>query len=103
MRRYFSRFGKQLHYKKGSGMNRQPGIFSRFYKHNKIEDLMVMDDEEVLQRIDKYLEQYIKSYQKRNPGKDLKDIELLTLNDIRNKRDKSVSKKPKISGRRTYE
>lgn len=84
-------------------MNRQPGIFSRFYKHNKIEDLMVMDDEEVLQRIDKYLDQYIKSYQKRNPGKDLKDIELLTLNDIRNKRDKSVSKKPKISGRRTYE
>lgn len=82
-------------------MKREPGIFSRFYKHNKIEDLMVMDDEEVLERIDKYLEQYIKSYQKRNPGKDLKDIEFSTLNDIRNKRDKSVSKKPRVSGRRT--
>jgi len=81
-------------------MNRQPGIFSRFYKHNKIEDLMVMDDEEVLQRIDKYLDDYIKSWVKRNPGKELKDIEMSTLNDVRNKRT-GVSKKPKISGRRT--
>ena len=82
---------------------KQPGIFSRFYKHNKIEDLMVMDDEEVLQRIDKYLDQYIKNWQKRNPQQDLPTLNLNTINDIRNKRDKSVSKKPRISGRRSYE
>jgi len=81
---------------------KQPGIFSRFYKHNKIEDLMVMDDEEVLQRIDKYLDQYIKNWQKRNPQQDLPTLNLNTINDIRNKRDKSVSKKPRISGRRGY-
>jgi len=81
---------------------KQPGIFSRFYKHNKIEDLMVMDDEEVLQRIDKYLDRYIKNWQKRNPQQDLPTLNLNTINDIRNKRDKSVSKKPRISGRRGY-
>lgn len=79
-----------------------PGIFSRFYKHNKIEDLMVMDDEEVLERIDKYLDQYIKNWMKRNPGKELKDIQIATLNDIRNKKT-GVSKSPTISGRKTYE
>lgn len=81
-------------------MNKERGIFSRFYKHNKIEDLMVMDDEEVIKRIDKYLDQYIKSYESRN-GKHapLPEINLLTLNDIRNKRT-GVSKEPKIPGRR---
>lgn len=83
-------------------MNKMPGIFSRFYKHNKIEDLMVMDDEEVLERIDKYLDQYIKNWMKRNPGKELKDIQIATLNDIRNKKT-GVSKSPTISGRKTYE
>lgn len=82
-------------------MNNEPGIFSRFYKHNKIEDLMVMDDEEVIQRIDKYLDEYIKNWMKRNPGKELKDIQIATLNDIRNKKT-GVSKNPTISGRRTY-
>ena len=82
---------------------KQPGIFSRFYKHNKIEDLMVMDDEEVLQLVDEYLDRYIKNWQKRNPGQDLPTLNLNTINDIRNKRDKSVSKKPRISGRRSYE
>lgn len=81
-------------------MNKERGIFSRFYKHNKIEDLMVMDDEEVIKRIDEYLDQYIKSYESRN-GKHapLPEINLLTLNDIRNKRT-GVSKEPKIPGRR---
>jgi hypothetical protein len=54
-----------------------------------------------MERIDKYLDKYIKDWTKRNPGKELKDIQMSTLNDIRNKRT-GVSKKPKISGRRTY-
>jgi len=78
----------------------EAGIFSRFYKHNKIEDLMVMDDEEVMKRIDEYLESYIKGYQSRNPGKDLPNIQLGTWNDVRNKRT-GVSKKPRITGNRT--
>jgi hypothetical protein len=56
-----------------------------------------------MEAIDQYLDQFIKGYESRN-GKyaPLPDIQLQTINDIRNKRT-GVSKKPKISGRRTYE
>ena len=60
-----------------------------------------MTDEEVLQLVDEYLERYIDSYVKRNPGKDLPNIGS-TLAEIRNKRT-NISKKPKITGRRSYE
>lgn len=83
-------------------MKNIPGIFSRFYKENPIEKVMDMTDEEITLAIDKYLDKYIKNWEKRNPHKELPSINMNTINDIRNKRDKSVSKKPRISGRRSY-
>ena len=83
-------------------MKNMPGLFSRFYKHNPIEKIMDMSDEEITLAIDEYLEKYIKGWEARNKGKDLPDINMLTINDIRNKRT-NVSKKPKISGRRSYD
>jgi non-homologous end joining protein Ku len=80
----------------------EPGIFKRFYKHNPVKKLQQMTDEEVMEAIDKYLDQFIKGYESRN-GKyaPLPDIQLQTINDIRNKRT-NISKKPIIPGRRPY-
>jgi hypothetical protein len=83
-------------------MKNMPGIFSRFYKENPIEKIMNMTDEEITLAIDRYLDKYIKGWESRNKGKDLPDINLMTINDIRNIRT-NVSKKPKISGRRSYD
>jgi hypothetical protein len=66
--------------------NYEPAIISHFYRKNKIEDLMVMEDEEVMKRIDKYLETYIASWQKRNKGKDLPTIPSATIGMVRNKK-----------------
>ena len=81
----------------------EPGIFKRFYKHNPVDKLQQMSDEEIMQAIDVYLDQFVKGYESRN-GKHapLPEINLLTLNDIRNKRT-NISKKPIVPGRRTYE
>jgi hypothetical protein len=83
-------------------INKQPGLFSRFYKKNPIEQLMNMSDEEITQAIDEYLEGYIKRFEQRN-GKNvpLPEIELKTINDIRNKRT-NISKNPIVPGRRPY-
>lgn len=81
---------------------KEPGLISRFWKHNNPSELNNMTDEQVLQLVDEYLDRYISSYVKRNPGKPLPDIGK-TLAEVRNKRDMSVSKKPRISGRRSYE
>lgn len=81
-------------------INKQPGLFSRFYKHNPIEQLMTMTDEEISIAIDEYLEKYIDGFKKRNPGKDLPNIGN-TLAEVRNKRT-NISKKPIIPGRRSY-
>jgi hypothetical protein len=64
---------------------KEPGLLSRFWKHNNESDINNMTDEEVLQLVDEYLERYITAYQKRNPGKDLPNIGS-TLADVRNKR-----------------
>lgn len=80
---------------------KEPGLISRFWKYNNPSDLNNMTDEQVLQLVDEYLERYIDSYVKRNPGKDLPNIGK-TLAEIRNKRT-NISKKPKITGRRSYE
>ena len=64
---------------------KEPGLLSRFWKHNNPSDINNMSDEEVLQLVDEYLERYITAYQKRNPGKDLPNIGS-TLADVRNKR-----------------
>ena len=79
----------------------EPGLMSRFWKHNNPEELNQMTDEQVLQIIDEYLERYIEGFEKRNPGKDLPNIGT-TLAEVRNKRT-NISKKPIIPGRRTYE
>lgn len=73
----------------------EPAIISHFYRKNKMEDLMVMSDEEVMKRIDEYLETYIDSWQKRNKGKDLPDISVSTLAMVRNKRT-DARKAPRI-------
>jgi len=75
-------------------VNKEPGLISRFWKDNTPELLNTMDDEQVLQLIDEYLERYITSYQKRNPGKDLPNIGT-TLAEVRNKRT-NISKAPRI-------
>lgn len=74
--------------------NKEPGLISRFWKDNTPELLNTMDDEQVLQLIDEYLERYITSYKKRNPGKDLPNIGT-TLAEVRNKRT-NISKAPRI-------
>ncbi|MBM3910476.1 MAG: hypothetical protein FJ356_02370 [Thaumarchaeota archaeon] len=61
---------------------------------------MDMTDEEIDQAIDEYLERYITAYEKRNKGKDLPNIGN-TLAEVRNKRT-NVSKKPRMTGRRSY-
>ena len=66
--------------------NYEPAIISHFYRKNKMEDLMVMDDVERDQRIDDYLETYIASWQKRNKGKDLPTIPSATIAMVRNKK-----------------
>jgi hypothetical protein len=66
-------------------VNKEPGLISRFWKHNNPADINNMTDEEVLQLVDEYLERYITAYQKRNPGKDLPNIGA-TLAEVRNKR-----------------
>ena len=73
---------------------KEPGIVSRFWKHNAPELLNTMDDEQVLQLIDEYLDRYIAAYEKRNPGKDLPNIGT-TLAEVRNKRT-DISKAPRI-------
>ena len=64
----------------------EPAIISHFYRKNKMEDLMVMSDEEHMQRIDEYLDTYIASWQKRNKGKDLPTIPSATIAMVRNKK-----------------
>jgi hypothetical protein len=66
-------------------VNKEPGLLSRFWKHNDPSELNYMTDEQVVQLIDEYLDRYITSYQKRNPGKDLPNIGS-TLAEVRNKR-----------------
>ena len=81
-------------------VNKEPGLISRFWKHNSPAELNAMTDEQVMQIIDEYLETYIVRYQKRNPGKDLPNIGA-TLAEVRNKRT-AISKNPTVPGRRQY-
>lgn len=74
----------------------EPAIISHFYRKNKMEDLMVMSDEELMQRIDEYLDTYIASWQKRNKGKDLPPIQTSTIAMVRDKRT-NVNKSPRIA------
>jgi hypothetical protein len=79
---------------------KEPGLVSRFWKHNSAAELNAMTDEQVMQVIDEYLDTYITSYQKRNPGKELPNIGA-TLAEVRNKRT-NISKNPTVLGRKPY-
>ena len=79
---------------------KEPGLVSRFWKHNNPAELNNMTDEQVLQLVDEYLDRYIAAYQKRNPNKELPNIGT-TLAEVRNKRT-NISKKPTVPGRRSY-
>ncbi len=75
--------------------NYEPAIISHFYRKNKMEDLMVMEDAERDTKIDEYLDIYIDSWLKRNKGKDLPTIPTSTIAMVRDKRT-NISKSPKI-------
>jgi hypothetical protein len=81
-------------------VDKEIGLQSRFWKHNNPAELNAMTDEQILQIIDEYLDKYITSYEKRNPGKDLPNIGK-TLAEVRNKRT-NISKGPIVPGRRPY-
>ena len=74
----------------------EPSIISHFYRKNKMEDLMVMEDAERDARIDEYLDTYIASWLKRNKGKDLPTIPTSTIAMVRDKRT-NVNKSPRIA------
>jgi hypothetical protein len=75
-------------------MTKEPGLLSRFWKHNNPAELNAMTDEQIMQIVDEYLDNYITGYKKRNPGKDLPNIGS-TLAEVRNKRT-NISKRPRI-------
>ncbi len=66
--------------------NYEPAIIKHFWNGVTEEQVNNMSDEEVLQRIDAYLEKYIASWQKRNKGKDLPTIPSATIAMVRNKK-----------------
>ena len=74
----------------------EPSIISHFYRKNKMEDLMVMEDSERDARIDEYLDTYIASWLKRNKGKDLPTIPTSTIAMVRDKRT-NINKSPRIA------
>ena len=74
----------------------EPSIISHFYRKNKMEDLMVMEDAERDARIDEYLDIYIASWLKRNKGKDLPTIPTSTIAMVRDKRT-NINKSPRIA------
>lgn len=82
------------------------GLFTKFYKQNPIEQLMQMSDEDIDKAIDEYLDNFMSSWQKRNPGQKFPEVMLGTINDIRNKKT-NVSKVPRViktprTARRNY-
>ncbi len=79
---------------------KEPGLLSRFWKHNNPEEINSMDDKKLIQLIDEYLDGYIKRWDQRNPGKELPIINQ-PIAEVRNKRT-NISKKPTIVGRKSY-
>lgn len=73
----------------------EPPVIKSFWRKHSEEEIANMPDDQVMQLIDKHLETFINSWQKRNPGKDLPDLAKGTIADVRNKRTK-ISKAPKI-------
>lgn len=70
-------------------------LTSRFYAKYPVEQLMTMTEEEIMQKIDLYLDQYIKSFEQRNPGRDLPSLSI----PLKKARDKRTNA-PKLGIRR---
>lgn len=77
-------------------MKFEAGILKRFYKHNPVEEIMSMSDEELDKRINEYLDKYIKSQLKKDPNWNFPTIPTSSINDVRNKRT-GGNKNPKIA------
>lgn len=75
-------------------MTSEIGLISRFYAKYPIEQLMTMTEEEIMEKIDLYLDNYIKGFEERNPHKELPNL-TKPINHARNKRT-TASKKPII-------
>ena len=73
----------------------EPVVVKSFWRKYSEAEISSMPDDQVMQLIDKHLETFINSWQKRNPGKDLPDLAKGTIADVRNKRTK-ISKAPRI-------
>lgn len=86
----------QLEYnKKIKKKSYEPVVVKSFWRKYDEQEINAMTDEQVLQLIDKHLDAFIDSWQKRNPGKDIPDLAKGTIADVRNKRTK-IEKAPKI-------
>ena len=79
-------------------MHTEVSITNRFYKKHPIEELMTLTEAQIDEKIDVYLDNYIKGFNTRNPGQDLPNLSK-SLDFARNKRT-NASKKPMITGRK---
>ena len=73
----------------------EPPVIKSFWRKNSESEINSMSDDQVMELIDKHLETFITSWQKRNPGKNIPDLPKGTIADVRNKRT-SARKAPKI-------
>lgn len=79
-------------------MHTEVSITNRFYKKHPIEELMTLTEAQIDEKIDVYLDNYIKGFKARYPGQDLPNLSK-SLDFARNKRT-DASKKPIIIRRK---
>lgn len=79
-------------------MHTEVSITKRFYGKHPIEELMTLTEAQIDEKIDVYLDNYIKGFEARNPGQDLPNLSK-SLDFARNKRT-GASKKPIIIRRK---
>ena len=76
----------------------EPAVIKSFWRKYSEQEINSMSDDEVMELIDKHLETFLDSWQKRNPGKDIPELAKGTIADVRNKRT-NIGKSPTV-GRR---
>ena len=79
-------------------MHTEVSITNRFYKKHPIEELMTLTEAQIDEKINVYLDNYIKGFESRYPGQDLPNLSK-SLDFARNKRT-NASKKPIIIRRK---
>ena len=79
-------------------MHTEVSITNRFYKKHTIEELMTLTEAQIDEKINVYLDNYIKGFEARYPGQDLPNLSK-SLDFARNKRT-NASKKPIIIRRK---